>query len=233
MFPLGAADNGYHLGQFAIPFDKRQNYETDVRLPFFARGPGIPHGVSIDSGAFVTVDIAPTILEFAGMSTQDIAALGLDGQPMGWLLRNEEPPYESRTFLVEFNGEGIDNCIDYLENDYTGLFLDQLTDGMNCQTRGPDSYVTPPYWEGKETWSAMQDAHNNTYGCAVTLNSSVYFKYCEWDSGEVEFYDVKTDEWEMTNLAMTMPEEEQAAYSRALGKLKRCRGAECDEISVW
>eukprot|EP01047_Picozoa_sp_COSAG01_P135832 COSAG01_NODE_66145_length_271_cov_0.598837_2_plen_50_part_01 len=32
---------GYHLGQFRIPDEKIEPYETDVRVPFYIRGPGI------------------------------------------------------------------------------------------------------------------------------------------------------------------------------------------------
>ncbi|EEC10043.1 sulfatase, putative [Ixodes scapularis] len=38
------SDNGYHLGQFSQPKDKRQPYETDIHVPLLVRGPGIPAG---------------------------------------------------------------------------------------------------------------------------------------------------------------------------------------------
>jgi N-acetylglucosamine-6-sulfatase len=35
------ADNGFHLGQFRQPFDKRTLYEADIRVPMVIRGPGV------------------------------------------------------------------------------------------------------------------------------------------------------------------------------------------------
>ncbi len=41
-------------------------YETDVRVPFFARGPGIPGGIVSDYQATM-VDLPATILSLAGV----------------------------------------------------------------------------------------------------------------------------------------------------------------------
>jgi arylsulfatase A-like enzyme len=43
----------------------RLQYETDVRVPFFARGPGIPGGIISDYQATM-VDLPATILSLAG-----------------------------------------------------------------------------------------------------------------------------------------------------------------------
>lgn len=54
------SDHGYHLGQFRIPDEKMMPYETDVRVPFFARGPRIQAGTRI-SEMIANIDIAPTL----------------------------------------------------------------------------------------------------------------------------------------------------------------------------
>jgi len=41
---LYTSDHGFHMGQHNMAADKREPYETDIRVPFFASGPGIPAG---------------------------------------------------------------------------------------------------------------------------------------------------------------------------------------------
>ena len=58
------SDNGYHMGQFAQGVDKRQPYDTDVRVPFIIRGPNIRPKSMLDT-PIVLIDIFPTILDLA------------------------------------------------------------------------------------------------------------------------------------------------------------------------
>lgn len=57
-------DNGQHFGDHRIPAGKRQAFESDVSVPFFVRGPGIPHGSS-SSQVVQSVDLGPTFLDLA------------------------------------------------------------------------------------------------------------------------------------------------------------------------
>lgn len=59
------SDNGYHIGQFAQAFDKRQPYETDIRVPFVISGPKIPSKIVYDYPVAL-IDIFPAILTKAG-----------------------------------------------------------------------------------------------------------------------------------------------------------------------
>ena len=42
-----SSDHGYHTGQFSLPYDKRQPYEFDLRIPLLIRGPGVKELVFI------------------------------------------------------------------------------------------------------------------------------------------------------------------------------------------
>ncbi|XP_076647344.1 N-acetylglucosamine-6-sulfatase [Halictus rubicundus] len=86
------SDNGYHIGQFSMPMDKRQPYETDIRVPLLIRGPGIaPSNISAPVSS---VDLFATILEIAGIQRPS------DGTSF---LKKALP--EDRTLLIEYRGE--------------------------------------------------------------------------------------------------------------------------------
>ena len=72
---------GYHLGQFRIPIEKMLPYETDIRIPLFIKGPGIPAGTTLTQPV-MNIDVAPTLLELAGLPVPPI----IDGQSMVPLL---------------------------------------------------------------------------------------------------------------------------------------------------
>lgn len=59
------SDNGYHIGQFAQAYDKRQPYETDIRIPFVISGPGITPKIVYEYPVAL-IDIFPSILTMAG-----------------------------------------------------------------------------------------------------------------------------------------------------------------------
>lgn len=59
------SDNGYHIGQFAQAFDKRQPYETDIRVPFVVSGYRVPTKIVYEHPVAL-IDLFPTILTMAG-----------------------------------------------------------------------------------------------------------------------------------------------------------------------
>ena len=71
------SDNGFLRGEHRIRDNKRYLYEESARVPFIAKGPGIPHGESSDD-VVVNADLTSTILELAGAS----AGLDQDGQSL-------------------------------------------------------------------------------------------------------------------------------------------------------
>jgi N-acetylglucosamine-6-sulfatase len=60
------SDNGFSLGEHGL-IDKRHAYEESIRIPMIAWGPGlVPEGVTV-TDMIRNIDIAPTILELAGI----------------------------------------------------------------------------------------------------------------------------------------------------------------------
>ena len=94
------SDRGYHLGQFRIPDEKMMPYETDVRVPFFARGPRIAPGTQLNQ-LISNIDLAPTLCDLAGIAVPNI----MDGRSMVPLLTGShsglDRPWRTH-FMIEF-----------------------------------------------------------------------------------------------------------------------------------
>lgn len=93
------SDNGYHLGQFGMPYDKRQPYETDIRVPFIVTGPGI-RSKHVVEHPITLIDLAPTIFDWADIEKPD----HLDGQSFANLVNIQSNAVEQ----VEFTTDGPD-----------------------------------------------------------------------------------------------------------------------------
>eukprot|EP01083_Nonionella_stella_P049114 131017_1 len=64
------SDHGYKLGQWRLPCEKSFIYDTDIRVPFYVRGPGINKGSKSDI-VIGNVDIMPSVLDLAGVTIPD------------------------------------------------------------------------------------------------------------------------------------------------------------------
>jgi len=96
------ADHGFHLGQLGMGFDKRQLYDTDIRVPYFIRGPGIPKGM-VRHDPISHVDLAPTVIDIA---TGEVPQ-NWDGQSYLPLLSGNQQATWRQDALIQYFGEGI------------------------------------------------------------------------------------------------------------------------------
>jgi arylsulfatase A-like enzyme len=60
-----SSDNGFHLGEHRMSYGKQHPYETDVSLPFYAAGPGVPVGSTLQHPT-THIDLTATLVELAG-----------------------------------------------------------------------------------------------------------------------------------------------------------------------
>ena len=94
-------DNGFALGEHGF-YDKRDAFEESIRVPMLAYAPGM-----IPSGSRVTqmvqnIDIAPTLLEAAGVDASESA--DMDGRSFLSLLKGDKIPWRDH-ILYEYYWE--------------------------------------------------------------------------------------------------------------------------------
>lgn len=97
-----------YLGQFTQAWDKRQPYETDIKIPFIVRGPQI-QPKTINSYPISFVDVAPTILDLANVEKP----IYMDGKSFKKeLIHGGDLDNTERYILIEYHGEGNDKSND-------------------------------------------------------------------------------------------------------------------------
>uniref|UniRef100_W8B4N7 N-acetylglucosamine-6-sulfatase n=1 Tax=Ceratitis capitata TaxID=7213 RepID=W8B4N7_CERCA len=206
------SDNGYHMGQNAQPWDKRQPYETDILVPLLIRGPTIPAG-AIAPQPTLLLDLMPTILGWTGLH----AHTELDGIPRLVSLKSVDEDRQvkeyRRSLLIQYWGEGNSD-----------------TYNANCPWSRHDylSECTP------EADCYCQDAWNNTYACVRQFRSMTNRLFCEFMDREnfVEAYDINEDPYQINNIGYDLLPIEHAFYSLALANLTRCAGSSCNDINI-
>ena len=92
-------DNGFMFGEHGL-IDKRNAYEESMRVPLLAMGPGLKAG-SIVEEIVANIDIAPSILEIAGVQPLD----HFDGRSFYGLARGEVTENWRNELLYEYYWE--------------------------------------------------------------------------------------------------------------------------------
>ena len=220
--------------------DKRNPYEEDVRLPLLIRPPAAFGGAgTTDSHLVNAVDLAPTILGLAGLTSD-----GMDGRSWLPLLDSRvETPQDWRSdTLIEYYGEAFGPCKSQASPASATSESDRRwsADGVN-----PGVFTHPPLFTGQGFSGYMVDETNNTWSCLRTLSPGEDSLFCQfwktWDDANatsgakpyfVEHYDVASDPWQLNNSAAALGQQERSRLERRLGALRRCKGAaECSRPS--
>jgi N-acetylglucosamine-6-sulfatase len=101
-FVLYLGDNGFHLGEHGF-YDKRDAYETSIRVPMLAWAPGFIKPGTVVTQMVENIDLAPTFLEAAGV-TRPADAPKFDGRSFWPLLRGRSIPWRNH-ILYEYHWE--------------------------------------------------------------------------------------------------------------------------------
>ena len=96
------SDNGFMRGEHRIRDNKRFLYEESARVPFIARGPGIPHDESSDD-VVVNADLTSTLLELSGAQP----GLTQDGESLMPTLTNPDLEHGRAILLEAYAGSPI------------------------------------------------------------------------------------------------------------------------------
>ena len=92
------SDHGYWYGEHALGAERRMSYEEGIRIPMVMRYPGkIAAGTRIEQMA-LTLDLAPTMIEFAGLELEKVR----HGRSLVPLTSGEEVDDWRDSFMVEY-----------------------------------------------------------------------------------------------------------------------------------
>ncbi|XP_045074785.1 N-acetylglucosamine-6-sulfatase isoform X2 [Coregonus clupeaformis] len=125
------SDNGYHTGQFSLPLDKRQLYESDIRVPLLIRGPNIKPNQTTGL-AVQNVDLGPTILDMAGYNVNKTTMDGMSFLPV--LVFVEVYNMTADPYQLSNLAKTIDQEV--LEKMNHRLMMLQSCSGPSCRTPG-------------------------------------------------------------------------------------------------
>ena len=86
-------DNGFSFGEHGL-IDKRHFYEESAKVPFLIRCPEIFEGGKVNESMIQNIDVAPTILETAGIQKPD----QMQGRSIIPLLKGTETTWRDKVF---------------------------------------------------------------------------------------------------------------------------------------
>lgn len=216
---LFSSDHGYHLGQWSLPMEKMWPYETDCRIPFYIRGPGIAPHTRLDVLG-VNMDIAPTLLALAGVPVPT----NYDGRSLLPLLLGRDQQrraaahsWRTRT-VIAFAEGAFQNWGQYSFPPWpANASAPAATRHAPSTSRGGGAYNF--------------DNPSNQWRQLRVTNATHNVSFVEWDPSfefkKVAFaalWDVTADPYQEHNLWPTLTEVEQKAWHGELEAEFGCAG---------
>lgn len=237
-FIFYSSDHGYKQGQWRVGTSKQHPYETDIRVPLLARGPGITHG-SVFEQITGNVDVTPTFLDLAGVELPKF----MDGRSMlPWLISKD----------VRVDGEEQDTSIPWRDqwlneymsvgtyyNDHSHCWQDAKNTTEKCggaMPRGPKGSVKTckeSTGVGDGNCYFVDSKHSNNWRALRIIRESENLQYIEYDPDwkfiptgiqHYELYDIDKDPYQMENIYNQTTAEKKANLHDALSRYFECKG---------
>lgn len=97
------SDHGYWYGEHGLSVERRLAYEEAARIPLLVRYPPLVGGCRVIDPFALSIDLAPTVLELAGVKTPG----GMDGRSLVPLLKGKTPGDWRTSFLIEYYSDTV------------------------------------------------------------------------------------------------------------------------------
>jgi N-acetylglucosamine-6-sulfatase len=175
------SDNGFSLGEHGL-IDKRQMYEESMRIPLLAYAPAIIRPGTKITELIQNIDIAPTILELAGIKTPE----QMDGASFVPLLKGERIPWRKEIFYEYFWERPFPHTptvfgirtekFKYMT--YHGIWdIDELYDIENDPEEKHNLFKNPEYQElYKNLNRKIYDWLESTNGMKIPLRRDIFWR---------------------------------------------------------
>jgi N-acetylglucosamine-6-sulfatase len=199
------SDNGFFFGEHRLTGGKFLAYEPATHLPFLIRGPHIRAGTESDE-LVANIDIAPTILELAGVE----ATKSVDGRSL--------VPFLGDPDLRTLRPILFESFVETSDVNQNGAIEEPASRASRVSARSRSTKA------GGATASILAPPKDYE---GIRLGQ---YKYIAWPDGEKELYDLEKDPDELNNIVRVPNYFPIRNYlHRELRDLEDCVGRGCRE----